>query len=128
MHLAAIALMAAIASVTSGAPTAEPRQFEAQLHFFGAGGASYTISAPTTANSVFTTGKTQLSSAVAFRIPRILTDRCIGESLAVDKIASDGGATCQLFGVDGGSFTVVGAQTVTVGPPQAIVSGSCLAF
>lgn len=52
----------------------------------------------------------------------------VGQSLAVDEIVLEGGATCTLFGVDGGSFTVVGANSVVVAPPQAIVSGSCLAL
>lgn len=53
---------------------------------------------------------------------------CTGQSLAVDEIVLEGGATCTLFGVDGGSFTVVGANSVIVAPPQAITGGSCLAL
>ncbi|CAN8104135.1 unnamed protein product [Discula destructiva] len=106
MQFTTISMSSVLASIVSAAPAVEPRQFQAQLHFFGAAGAEYSISAPTTANSVFTTG----------------------HSLAVDNITLEGGATCTLFGVDGGSFTIVGASTFTVGPPQAIASGSCLAL
>lgn len=54
MQFTAIAIMAAVASITSAAPTTEPRQFQAQLSFLGAAGAEYTISAPTTATKFFT--------------------------------------------------------------------------
>lgn len=48
--------------------------------------------------------------------------------LAVDTITSEGGATCSFSGADGWSGTVVGANSITVGPPQPIVEGSCLAL
>lgn len=48
--------------------------------------------------------------------------------LAIDSISSEGGATCGFFGADGADVTIVGANTVTVGPPQPIVNGSCLAL
>ena len=41
---------------------------------------------------------------------------------------SEGGATCGFLGIDGSQTTVVGAQTVDVGPPQTQISGSCLAL
>lgn len=97
---------AVLLGLASAAPAVESRQFEAQLHFLGAAGTEYTISAPTSGTESFTTG----------------------QSLAVDEIILEGGATCTLFGVDGGSFTVVGANSVIVAPPQAITGGSCLAL
>ena len=48
--------------------------------------------------------------------------------LSISHIKSEGGATCTFFGIDGSVTTVVGAQTVDVGPPQTQVSGSCLAL
>ena len=48
--------------------------------------------------------------------------------LSISYIESAGGATCTFFGIDGSQTTVVGAQTVPVGPPQTQVSGSCLAL
>ncbi len=48
--------------------------------------------------------------------------------LSISHISSAGGASCTLFGVDGSKTTVVGADTVDVGPPQTQVSGSCLAL
>lgn len=43
------ALLALVASLASAAP-AERRQFQAQLTFYGAAGASYTLSVPTDAS------------------------------------------------------------------------------
>ncbi|TAQ90944.1 hypothetical protein B7494_g686 [Chlorociboria aeruginascens] len=99
------AFAALLAGLTTAAPTIESRQFEAQITFTGAGGASYTLSVPTDA-SVFP----------------------ITDPLAVSFISSLGGATCGFTGIDGSSTVVIGAQTVVVAPPQAQVSGSCLAF
>jgi len=47
---------------------------------------------------------------------------------SITSISSDGGATCTFRGVDGSENTVVGAQTVDVGPPQVQLTGSCRAF
>ncbi|ROW01206.1 hypothetical protein VSDG_02714 [Cytospora chrysosperma] len=100
----AVTLLSALAGLTSAAPATESRQFKAVITFTGAA-ASYTLDVPTD-GSVFYTNN----------------------DLAVDTISSEGGATCGFFGVDGATVTIVGAHTATVGPPQAIVSGSCLAL
>ncbi|KAK7748669.1 hypothetical protein SLS53_000690 [Cytospora paraplurivora] len=100
----AITLLSVIMGLTSAAPAAESRQFKAVITFTGAA-ASYTLNVPTD-GSVFNTDN----------------------DLAVDTITSLGGATCGFTGVDGASVTIVGARSATVAPPQAIVSGSCLAF
>jgi len=52
----------------------------------------------------------------------IITDN----PLSVSHITSLGGATCGFTGAEGSETTVVGAQTVDVGPPQPQVSGSCI--
>ena len=57
-----------------------------------------------------------------------LTCTIIADPLSVSHISSEGGASCTLFGIDGSTTTVVGANTVDVGPPQTQVSGSCLAL
>ncbi|KAE8441129.1 hypothetical protein EG329_005841 [Mollisiaceae sp. DMI_Dod_QoI] len=98
------ALLALVASLASAAP-AERRQFQAQLTFYGAAGASYTLSVPTDA-SEFT----------------------ISNPLSISQISSAGGATCGIKGIDGSDTVIVGAQTVDVGPPQTQISGSCLAL
>ena len=41
------ALTTLLAALTTAAPTAEPRQFQAQITFEGAAGASFTLSVPT---------------------------------------------------------------------------------
>ncbi|KAL8939087.1 MAG: hypothetical protein Q9211_002900 [Gyalolechia sp. 1 TL-2023] len=107
---AAVALLASLASAAP-APTTphrapETRQFQAQITFFGADpDAFFSLSVPTDGS--------------AFPI---------NNPLSVSKIRSLGGATCGFTGVDGTRVVVVGAQTVDVGPPQAQISGSCLAF
>lgn len=53
--LAITSLLALAATLASAAPAAEPRQFKAQLTFYGAAGASYTLSVPTD-GSVFHIG------------------------------------------------------------------------
>lgn len=126
MYFPTATIVAALLGLTSAAPAIESRQFEAQLHFYGAAGTEYTISAPTSGNAPFTTGKFYLNK-LCLPVFRLLT-RCLGQSLAVDEIVLEGGATCTLFGIDGGSFTVVGANSVIVAPPQAITGGSCLAL
>lgn len=52
----------------------------------------------------------------------------VGERLSVSHIKSEGGATCTFYGTEGSVTTVVGAQTVDVGPPQPQASGVCRAF
>ncbi|CZR63578.1 uncharacterized protein PAC_13475 [Phialocephala subalpina] len=98
-------LLALAASLTSAAPASEKRQFEAQLTFYGAAGASYTLSVPTDA-SEFT----------------------ISNPLSISKIELAGGATCGIWGIDGSNTVIVGAHTVDVGPPQTQIGGSCLAL
>ncbi|KAK0105056.1 hypothetical protein ONS95_004578 [Cadophora gregata] len=101
----ATAILAFAASLAHAAPAVQARQFEAQITFTGAAGASYTLSVPTD-GSVFP----------------------ITNNLSVSKIGSLGGATCAFDGVDGSYTILVGAQTVDVGPPRVQVSGSCRAF
>ncbi|KAG8161290.1 hypothetical protein KVR01_009554 [Diaporthe batatas] len=103
-YFQAISIISALAGLTFAAPAAEPRQFKAVITFSGAA-ASYTLDVPTDA-TVFHTNN----------------------GLAVDTISSLGGATCSFSGVDGATVTIVGARSAAVAPPQAIVSGSCLAF
>ncbi|KUJ08296.1 uncharacterized protein LY89DRAFT_725197 [Mollisia scopiformis] len=98
-------LALAAASLTSAAPVAEPRQFQAQLTFYGAAGASYSLSVPADASEFY-----------------------IDNPLSVSKISLEGGASCGIKGIDGSETVVVGANTVDVGPPQTQVSGSCLAL
>jgi hypothetical protein len=59
---------------------------------------------------------------------RSTEQKLIDNSLSISHIQSDGGATCTFYGVDGSQTTVVGAQTVDVGPPQTQVWGACEAF
>ena len=40
-------------------------------------------------------------------------------------ISSAGGGFCSFQGVDGSDTVVFGEETVDVGPPQTIVSGTC---
>lgn len=47
---------------------------------------------------------------------------------SITSISSAGGATCTFRGNDGSETTVIGAQTVDVGPPQVQLTGSCSAF
>ncbi|KAL1862858.1 hypothetical protein Daus18300_008355 [Diaporthe australafricana] len=103
-YFQAISILSALAGLTSAAPAAESRQFQAIITFTGAA-ASYTLQVPTD-SSPFQTNN----------------------DLAIDTISSQGGATCTFFGINGASVTVVGAHSGTVAPPQAIVSGSCLAL
>ncbi|KAK2614600.1 hypothetical protein N8I77_001409 [Diaporthe amygdali] len=103
-YFQAISIFAALSGLTSAAPAAESRQFKAVVTFTGAA-ASYTLQVPTD-GSLFQTNN----------------------DLAVDLISSQGGATCSFFGIDGASVTIVGANSATVAPPQAIESGSCRAF
>lgn len=58
----------------------------------------------------------------------MLTSYRLDNPLSVSKIRSEGGATCTFFGAEGSVTTVVGANTVDVGPPQPQVSGACLAL
>ncbi|KAF4632243.1 hypothetical protein G7Y89_g5879 [Cudoniella acicularis] len=102
------ALVTALIGLAQAAPMVEKRQFQAQITFEGAppDDASFTLSVPTD-GSVFGIKANPLS---------------------VSQISSLGGASCSFVGIDGSHTVVVGAQTVDVGPPQAQISGSCLAF
>lgn len=124
MRFSTTVILTSLLGLASASPVTEPRQFQALLHFFRAAGTEYAISAPTSGNTLFTTGKALLKLALIFIL--MMLNWCLGQPLAVDKIVLEGCATCTLFGVDGGSFTVVGANPVIVAPPQAITSGSCL--
>ncbi|MCJ1289022.1 hypothetical protein MMC34_000554 [Xylographa carneopallida] len=99
-------LLPLLAVLVSAAPTPathEARQFQAQITFSGAAGASYTLSVPTDGS-----------------------DFPINNPLSVSSISLAGGASCGFVGIDGSETTVVGADEVAVGPPQVQVSGSCL--
>jgi hypothetical protein len=54
-----------------------------------------------------------------------LTISFTANPLSISQISSVGGGFCTFFGIDGSETTVVGAQTVPVGPPQTQVSGVC---
>ncbi|MCJ1418758.1 hypothetical protein MMC32_005109 [Xylographa parallela] len=101
----ALSLLAAFVSAAPTPAAVEARQFQAQITFFGAAGASFSMSVPTD-SSGFT----------------------ISNPLSVSSISSEGGASCSFFGIDGSSTTVVGANSAVVGPPQTQTSGSCLAL
>ncbi|KAL3425236.1 hypothetical protein PVAG01_04517 [Phlyctema vagabunda] len=94
-----------LAGLAQAAPALESRQFQAQVTFFGAADASYSLSVPTD-GSLFQ----------------------INNSLSVSRIQSLGGATCAFHGINGSDTIIVGARTADVAPPQVQVSGSCLAF
>lgn len=98
---------ALLASSAFAAPAAKAaRQFEAQITFHGATPEdTFTQSVPTDGSTFYVYDKSSITS-----------------------ISSAGGATCTFFGVDGSVTTVVGAQTVPVGPPQVQLTGSCLAL
>lgn len=123
----AITIISAVAGFTSAAPAAESRQFKALITFTGAA-ASYTLEVPTDA-SVFYTSKSRKLHTDSPPFCVILMLTCDQDNnLAVDTISSEGGASCGFTGADGAAVNIVGHNSVTVGPPQAIVSGSCLAL
>ena len=136
---AAITLFAALAHA-SPTPLAA-RQFQAQLTFYGAADAKFFLSVPTD-GSVFTISK-YCAKSCARLLPSIIScvvaarRSCLGivvlmqtaaNPLSISYINSEGGASCSFTGIDGSHTTVVGAQTVVVGPPQTQISGSCLAL
>lgn len=61
MQFITTAIVGAMLGLANAMPAIENRQFEAQLHFLGAAGTGYTISAPTTAGTTFTTGESHLN-------------------------------------------------------------------
>lgn len=131
-YFQAISILSALAGLTSAAPAAESRQFQAIITFTGAA-ASYTLQVPTD-SSPFQTSKYKTSDKPFHLASPACEALCSNlvmatdNDLAIDTVSSQGGATCTFFGVDGASVTVVGAHSATVAPPQAIVSGSCLAL
>ncbi|KAL6716791.1 hypothetical protein ACLMJK_004703 [Lecanora helva] len=102
------ALATLMAAVTQAAPAAstpkEARVFYASLTFTGAGPnpPSYSLSEPADSSEFL-----------------------IDNPLSVSHISSVGGAICTITGLDGSTTTIVGEQTVDVGPPQTQVRGSC---
>lgn len=56
----------------------------------------------------------------------VLTNNCPANPLSISHISSSSpGITCTFNGIDHGTTTVVGAETVDVGPPQTQIQGSC---
>ncbi|PMD32965.1 hypothetical protein L207DRAFT_608739 [Hyaloscypha variabilis F] len=108
MKFTTTALFAFIAALTTAAPAPASQDyngFQVVVTFQGAAGAQYTEFVPADGSVYY-----------------------LNNALSISHIQSDGGATCTFYGVDGSQTTVVGAQTVDVGPPQTQTSGSCLAF
>ncbi|KAE9365526.1 hypothetical protein N431DRAFT_420710 [Stipitochalara longipes BDJ] len=108
MQFTTTTLLAFVVGLTAAAPAPAPQNyngFQAVVTFEGAAGAQYTDLIPAD-GSVYH----------------------LYNTLSISHIESQGGATCTFYGVDGSQTTVVGAQTVDVGPPQTQVWGSCLAF
>ncbi|PMD19926.1 hypothetical protein NA56DRAFT_690138 [Hyaloscypha hepaticicola] len=100
------AFFAFVATLAAAAPTSQGSNgIEAVITFQGAAGAQFTLSVPTDG-----------------------TTFSIDNALSISHIVSEGGATCGFHGIDGSETTVVGAQTMDVGPPQTQVWGSCLAL
>ena len=119
--------LVALAALINAAPAPTARQFQAQITFEGATSeAFYTLSVPTD-GSVFTICKSSRDPSFPPQI-QLLTYNNVANPLSVSHISSQGGASCGFTGIDGSETTVVGAQTVDVEPPQAQVSGSCLAL
>ncbi|MCJ1456513.1 hypothetical protein MMC28_006874 [Mycoblastus sanguinarius] len=104
---AALALLAALGQAAPAPSQAKGRQFEVQLTFTGAGPNPpiFTLAEPAD-GSIFE----------------------VDNALSVSTITSAGGAVCTIYGADGSATTIVGSQTVNVGPPQTQVSGACSAF
>lgn len=64
MKFATTIVLAGSLGLSIAAPAVESRQFQALLHFFGAAGTEYTISAPTSGTDPFTTGKTHSDPSI----------------------------------------------------------------
>lgn len=129
----------------------ETRQFFAQVTFQGAPPdvAFYTRSIPTDGSVFYLSTSTwfwfyipllfvflfQHSSPLSLYgqpaslknpfLPNILR---LDDPLSISHIKSLGGATCTFYGIDGSVTTVVGAQTVDVGPPQTQLRAVCRAL
>lgn len=117
------AFFAFVATLTAAAPAPQGSNgFEALITFQGAAGAQFTLSVPTD-GTTFSIGKFSLPSQSVN-----CSSEAVDNALSISHIVSEGGATCGFHGIDGSETTVVGAQTVDVGPPQTQVWGSCLAL
>ncbi|KAI4197519.1 MAG: hypothetical protein LQ348_002155 [Seirophora lacunosa] len=136
----ALALLTSLVSAAPATTPHEARQFRAQITFIGAANGLFFQSVPTD-GSVFSISKflpdlfpcstkpqehQDTPFHPALSVPLTLIPAA--GDLSVSMIRSEGGATCTFNGIDGSSTTVVGAQTVDVGPPQTQISGSCRAF
>ena len=130
----------------------ESRQFRVQVIFQGAPPevAYYTRSIPSDGSVFYLSRSTRSSTSLPLSIPFLqhrsplpLMPNLIFSSLktsflpnllypdnvlSISHIKSLGGATCTFFGIDGSKTTVVGAQTVDVGPPQTQISAVCRAL
>lgn len=138
--------MAIFAALSHAAPfEAETRQFKATIKLEGAPPdvAFYTRSVPTDGSVFYLSTSTYSSIPPLFpfhfqhrrhsplanpSIQPLPNLEQLDDPLSISHINSLGGATCTFFGIDGSVTTVVGAQTVDVGPPQTQISGSCRAF
>ncbi|KAL2001891.1 hypothetical protein VTN02DRAFT_1046 [Thermoascus thermophilus] len=100
MKFTLLSIVAALAAVSQAAPGGKP--FEAHITFIGAADASFSQDFP-------------INGAV---IP-------ISNPLSISHICSKGGARCTFYGIDGSVTTVVGDETVDVGPPQTQIKGAC---
>ncbi|KAL2012066.1 hypothetical protein VTN00DRAFT_4784 [Thermoascus crustaceus] len=103
MKFSLLSVAAALAAVSQAAPGAATSK--AHITFIGAAGASFSQDFPTDGSVV-----------------------PITNPLSISHIASKGGATCTFYGIDGSVTTVVGAETVDVGPPQTQIKGTCWAL
>jgi hypothetical protein len=117
------AFFAFVATLAAAAPAPQGSNgFEALITFQGAAGAQFTLSVPSD-GTVFSIGKFFLHSQNSN-----CSSEVVDNALSISHIVSEGGASCGFHGIDGSETTVVGAQTVDVGPPQTQVWGSCLAL
>jgi hypothetical protein len=94
---------ASFIAILPGALSLATRQNTAQITFIGAGDAQFTQDFPTDGSIVQITNPLSISH-IASSVP---------------------GIACTFTGVDHGTTTVTGAETVDVGPPQTQVQGSC---
>jgi hypothetical protein len=95
-------IFATLLATSIAAPVEAPRQFQVTITFNAAADVTFT----------------QI-------IPADGQEHDIDTDLSITSITSDGGATCTFFGIDGSVTTVVGADTVDVGPPQVQEFGVC---
>ncbi|KAL2798470.1 hypothetical protein BJX66DRAFT_295758 [Aspergillus keveii] len=100
-----LALATPLIALFPGALSLAIRQNTAQITFIGAADAQFTQDFPTDGSIVQITNPLSISH-IASTVP---------------------GIACTFTGVDHGTTTVTGVQTVDVGPPQTQVHGSCQA-